>query len=135
MTSVQETFGNDVRRLRLDTLIFLRWIAIAGQTAALVFVYFILGFDFPVGLCFVFIVASAILNFGLRFGTSRSFRLGDIEAAYFAAWLFALSYRRPDQWLCDAFSRSGNNFRCLSSKKFNIFTWRFDACGCDISFR
>ena len=38
MTSVQETFGNDVRRLRLDTLIFLRWIAIAGQTAALVFV-------------------------------------------------------------------------------------------------
>jgi two-component system sensor histidine kinase RegB len=82
MTSVQETFGNDVRRLRLDTLIFLRWIAIAGQTAALVFVYFILGFDFPVGLCFVFIVASATLNFGLRFGTSRSFRLGDIEAAF-----------------------------------------------------
>lgn len=81
MSVVGLPFEHETRRLRLDTLIFLRWIAIAGQTAALFFVYFFLGFEFPVGLCFVFIVASATLNIGLRFGTSRSFRLGDIEAA------------------------------------------------------
>jgi len=81
MVPVRDTFDEDSRRLRLDTLIFLRWIAITGQTIALVTVYFLLGFDFPVGLCFVFIVASATLNVGLRYGTSRSFRLGDLEAA------------------------------------------------------
>ena len=82
MTTTRDPFQNDVRRLRLDTLIFLRWIAIAGQSTALIVVYYLLGFEFEIGLCFVFIVASATLNFGLRFGTSRSFRLGDIEAAF-----------------------------------------------------
>ncbi|MCC3247053.1 ActS/PrrB/RegB family redox-sensitive histidine kinase [Methylocystis sp. WRRC1] len=81
MAPARDAYDDDARRLRLDTLIFLRWIAITGQTIALVTVYYFLGFDFPVGLCFVFIVASATLNFGLRYGTSRSFRLGDLEAA------------------------------------------------------
>ncbi|MCX7899819.1 MAG: ActS/PrrB/RegB family redox-sensitive histidine kinase, partial [Methylocystis sp.] len=40
-----------------------------------------LGFDFPIGLCFVFIVASAMLNLGLSFGAPRSSRVGDVEAA------------------------------------------------------
>ena len=81
MTALLEPYDYERRRLRLDTLILLRWIAIVGQTAALVFVYYFLDFEFPIGLCLVFIVASATLNFGLRFGTSGSFRLGDIEAA------------------------------------------------------
>lgn len=81
MIPPRESYDDDVRRLRLDTLVRLRWIAITGQSIALITVYFFLGFDFPVGLCFVFIVASATLNFGLRYGTARSFRLGDIEAA------------------------------------------------------
>jgi two-component system sensor histidine kinase RegB len=81
MTALPEPYDYERRRLRLDTLILLRWIAIVGQTAALVFVYYFLDFEFPIGLCLVFIVASATLNFGLRFGTSGSFRLGDIEAA------------------------------------------------------
>ncbi len=71
----------DARRLRMETLLVLRWVAITGQTAACLGVYFILGFDFPVGLCFVFIAASATLNVGMRYGTPRSFRLGDVEAA------------------------------------------------------
>lgn len=81
MLAARDAYDDNVRRLRLDTLILLRWIAITGQSVALVYVYFVLGFDFPVGLCFVFIVASATLNLGLRYGTSRSFRLGDLEAA------------------------------------------------------
>lgn len=73
-------YDEDSRRLRVGTLIFLRWIAIVGQSIACLFVYFFLGFDFPVGLCFVFVVASGTLNFGLRFGTSGTFRLSDLEA-------------------------------------------------------
>jgi two-component system sensor histidine kinase RegB len=75
-----EVYDEDSRRLRVGTLIFLRWIAILGQSVACLFVYFVLDFDFPVGLCFVFIVASGTLNFGLRFGTSGTFRLSDLEA-------------------------------------------------------
>ncbi len=79
MTTVD--YDYDARRLRMETLLVLRWVAIAGQAAACIGVYFVLGFDFPVGLCFVFITASATLNIGMRFGTPRSFRLGDLEAA------------------------------------------------------
>lgn len=75
-----EVFEDDSRRVRVGTLIFLRWIAILGQSIACLVVYFFLDFDFPVGLCFVFIVASGTLNFGLRFGTSGTFRLSDLEA-------------------------------------------------------
>jgi two-component system sensor histidine kinase RegB len=75
-----DVYDEDSRRLRVGTLIFLRWIAILGQGVACLFVYFVLEFDYPVGLCFVFIVASATLNFGLRFGTSGTFRLSDLEA-------------------------------------------------------
>lgn len=76
-----EDFGEDARRLRVDTLIFLRWAAISGQAICSLYVYFVLGFDFPIGLCFVFIAASATLNIGLKLGTPRSLRLGDVEAA------------------------------------------------------
>jgi two-component system, sensor histidine kinase RegB len=75
-----DVYDEDSRRLRVGTLIFLRWIAIFGQTIACLFVFFVLDFDFPVGLCFVFIVASATLNIGLRFGASGTFRLSDLEA-------------------------------------------------------
>jgi two-component system sensor histidine kinase RegB len=78
---VSDDLGHAARRLRVDTLIFLRWVAIAGQTIATLGVYFILGFQFPLGLCFVAIATSAVLNVGLRISTSRSFRLGDAEAA------------------------------------------------------
>lgn len=81
MTMTREHLDDDARRLRVDTLIFLRWLAVVGQTIASLYVYYVLGFDFPIGLCMVFIVASATLNIGLRYGTSRSFRLGDLEGA------------------------------------------------------
>ena len=49
-------------RLRLRTIIRLRWIAVLGQAATVAAVYFILGFDFPVGLCALVISLSAWLN-------------------------------------------------------------------------
>jgi len=76
-----DALGLSARRLRVDTLILLRWFAISGQTIASLWVFYYLGFRFPIGPCFVAIMTSATLNIGLRLGTSRAFRLGDAEAA------------------------------------------------------
>jgi two-component system sensor histidine kinase RegB len=79
--ATDDDLGQKARRLRVDTLIMLRWIAIAGQTIATLITYYVLKFEFPIGLCFIAIGTSAALNVGLRYGTSRSFRLGDGQAA------------------------------------------------------
>ena len=82
MTSITDfDLGGAARRLRVDTLIFLRWIAIVGQLIATLGVYFVLKFDFPIGQCFVAIATSAALNIALRVGTPGSLRLNDTEAA------------------------------------------------------
>lgn len=74
--------GHQARQLRVDTLVMLRWLAIAGQSVAMLATYFIFKFDFPIGLCFVAIATSALLNAGLRAGTPRSFRLDDGAATF-----------------------------------------------------
>lgn len=53
--------------LRLETLIRIRWLAVVGQSVAVLFVYFFLGFDFPILPCFAFIALSAALNVFLRY--------------------------------------------------------------------
>jgi len=58
------TFGR--RSVRLDTLVRLRWLAIAGQTAAVAAVGFLLGFPLPIGPCLALIALSAGLNLVLR---------------------------------------------------------------------
>lgn len=54
-------------RTRLRTFITLRWLAVAGQTAAVLLVYFGLGFQLPLALCLAIIAASAWLNVFLSF--------------------------------------------------------------------
>ncbi|MEQ1610088.1 MAG: ActS/PrrB/RegB family redox-sensitive histidine kinase [Hyphomonadaceae bacterium] len=61
LRSVGSAFG----RTRLRTLVTLRWMAIAGQLAAVLFVYFLLGFDLPLVACLAAIGASAWLNVAL----------------------------------------------------------------------
>ncbi|MGB7285872.1 MAG: ActS/PrrB/RegB family redox-sensitive histidine kinase [Salaquimonas sp.] len=53
--------------LRLETLIRIRWLAVVGQTVAVLFVYFQLGFDLLLFPCLLIIAASAWLNIFLRF--------------------------------------------------------------------
>ena len=53
-------------RLRLETLIRLRWLAIAGQSVAVLGVYFGLGVELPLALCLLVIALSAGLNILLR---------------------------------------------------------------------
>lgn len=50
-------------RLRLRTLVMLRWVAVTGQTLCLVAVHFLLGITIePIGFCFGVIMASAWIN-------------------------------------------------------------------------
>ena len=72
--------------VRLRTLTALRWLAVAGQTLAIVIVHFALGFPTPLGLCLGAIAASAWLNLFtvLRFSPQRI--LSEREAAGFIAF-------------------------------------------------
>jgi two-component system sensor histidine kinase RegB len=80
MIELPLSFGQDARRLRLDTLVRLRWLAVIGQSAAVAGVHFGLGFPLPFGLCFLVISASAWLNLALRINYPASFRLSDNAA-------------------------------------------------------
>ena len=82
--------------LRLDTLIRLRWLAVAGQVAALVVVKFILGFPVPLGVSLAVVCLSGVLNILLRLKYPAAQRLGDEAAgpilAYDVLQLTALLY-------------------------------------------
>lgn len=64
------------QRLRLNTLIRLRWLAIVGQSITVLGVAYGLGYPLPVGLCFALIACSAWLNLFLAFRYPASQRLG-----------------------------------------------------------
>jgi two-component system sensor histidine kinase RegB len=72
-SSSRRYFGQDARRLRLDTLVRLRWLAVVGQSAAVAIVHFGLGFPLPFGACFFVIVVSAAVNvvLGIRYPASH----------------------------------------------------------------
>ncbi len=67
-------------RLRLRTLIVLRWMAIAGQLAAILVAYFYLGLQLPIGLCCLVVGVSVIANLVSTFVFPENRRLTDIEA-------------------------------------------------------
>jgi two-component system, sensor histidine kinase RegB len=73
-------FRQDARRLRLDTLVRLRWLAVTGQSAAVAGVHFGFGFPLPFALCFLVIAASAVVNLALRIRYPASYRLSDNAA-------------------------------------------------------
>lgn len=64
-----------MHRLRLNTLIRLRWLAIAGQSAAVLVVAFVLEFQVPVAMCFALIALSACLNLYLSFRFPSPYRV------------------------------------------------------------
>ncbi len=62
-------------RLRLQTLVRLRWFAVLGQLATIGIVYLVFGFDLPVGPCLSFVAMSAWLNVYLRVRYPARYRL------------------------------------------------------------
>lgn len=76
------TVGAARGRTRLGTLMTLRWMAVAGQTGAVLFVYFGLGFQLPLSFCLATIATSAWLNVFLSFSASGPELLKGWEAAW-----------------------------------------------------
>jgi len=73
-------------RVRLRTLSNLRWLAIAGQSAALFLVYFGLGYQLPIVYCGTAIAISAALNVVLALRYPPSHRLTNREATFYLAF-------------------------------------------------
>ncbi len=63
------------QRLRLNTLVRLRWLAIVGQSVTVVVVAYGLAFPFPVAPCFALIACSAALNISLTLHYPATYRL------------------------------------------------------------
>ncbi|HUF88184.1 MAG TPA: ActS/PrrB/RegB family redox-sensitive histidine kinase, partial [Thermohalobaculum sp.] len=63
--------------VRLRTLVFLRWIAIAGQTAAVLAAHFGMGFELPLIWCALLISASASVNIVAQFVHPTEKRLSE----------------------------------------------------------
>ena len=78
--------GAERGRVRLRTLSNLRWLAIAGQSAALFLVYFAFGYSLPLGYCAIAIGVSAVLNMVLALRYPASHRLANREASYYLAF-------------------------------------------------
>ncbi|TFF18670.1 ActS/PrrB/RegB family redox-sensitive histidine kinase [Jiella endophytica] len=68
------------QRLRLATLVRLRWLSVAGQVTTCIAVAWGLGWSFPVLPCFALIATSAGLNLYLASRYSGSFRLSSTAA-------------------------------------------------------
>jgi two-component system sensor histidine kinase RegB len=78
--------GQGSGRVNLRTLITIRWIAVAGQFAAVLTVEYVLGFRLPLLLALATIGASVVLNlFALGHRASQPF-LGDRDAALYLAY-------------------------------------------------
>ncbi|MEW5421251.1 ActS/PrrB/RegB family redox-sensitive histidine kinase [Amorphus sp. 3PC139-8] len=69
------------RNVRIDTLIRLRWLAVAGQTVTVLVVGEVFDFSLPVLPCFALIMASVALNVVLRLRFSASRRLSEPNTA------------------------------------------------------
>lgn len=78
--------SNLSRRPRLTTLVRVRWLAIAGQTATVMLVALYLQFQFAVGICLALIAASAWLNLLLAFRFPSNHRLNPAAASLVLAF-------------------------------------------------
>lgn len=76
----------DGKRVRLRTLVLIRWIAVLGQTAALAIVYVSLGYDLPILPAALLVAASIGLNLYTSFRQPGSVWLGDQAAAFYVGY-------------------------------------------------
>ena len=76
----EEGLVRQARRLRLNTLIGLRWLAVGGQTVAILVGHFGVGLEFPVAACLALVATSAVVNLALRWRFPVSKRLSERSA-------------------------------------------------------
>jgi two-component system sensor histidine kinase RegB len=89
-TSAMRVFGladhHPRRNVRLDTLVRLRWLAVIGQSTAVLVVYVGLEFALPIWACLSVIALSAWLNIALRLRFHFTQRLEPDRAAWLLAF-------------------------------------------------
>jgi two-component system, sensor histidine kinase RegB len=67
MASIElHSLGPHDSRLRMQTIVRLRWFGVLGQLATVAVVYWGLGYDLPLAACLLLIALSAWVNVGLR---------------------------------------------------------------------
>src|ERR1041384_48750 len=86
MSSLGPVHHHPHRNVRLDTLVRLRWLAIIGQTTAVLVVYYGLEFQLPVYACLSVIALAAWLNVALRLRFHITQRLEPDRAAWLLAF-------------------------------------------------
>ncbi|ACK49301.1 integral membrane sensor signal transduction histidine kinase [Methylocella silvestris BL2] len=79
-------FRRRTRRLHVDTLVRLRWLALCGQAAAVLFTELVLEFPLPLVPCLLIIAISAVLNVALRVRYGRVDLLNEKPAAVILAY-------------------------------------------------
>ena len=86
MTFASDPLGSSRRNVRLNTLITLRWLAVAGQTVAVVVVHFWLEIELPLTACLSVIALSAWVNVALRMHYRNVQRLAPARVALLLAY-------------------------------------------------
>ncbi len=86
MPSLSLAHDHPRRNVRLDTLVRLRWLAIIGQTTAVLGVYYGLDFGLPIYACLAVIALAAWLNVALRLRFHITQRLDPDRAAWLLAF-------------------------------------------------
>jgi len=74
-TEVPDRLGPSESRLRLQTIVRLRWLAVLGQSVTVIGAYWVIGIDLPIGWCLAVIALSAWINVALRIRYPASQRL------------------------------------------------------------
>lgn len=80
------------RQLQQRTLIFIRWMAICGQLAAILAVTFIFGYYLPLAWCLATVGALALVNLIANIRRSRPFVSDKVAAAYLSFDMIQLGF-------------------------------------------
>jgi two-component system sensor histidine kinase RegB len=92
MPDIDTSMLSNAQGLRLRTLVWLRWLAIFGQTVTVIIVYLVLDFHMPIVAALAAILALALLNLGLAARFPMSHRVSDrLAAALLAADILQLA--------------------------------------------
>ena len=73
-------------RIRLRSLILMRWVAVVGQTTTIFFVALVLRYDVPLMATLTTVVISVVINIILIFRYPASKRLTDEEAGFYLSY-------------------------------------------------
>lgn len=84
--SAPDRRADESGQVQLRTLVFIRWVAVAGQAATLLLVHYGLGFDLPILPALLVVASSAALNGVVLLRHGRAARLGDGDAALYLAF-------------------------------------------------